>query len=378
MTSERKPQRLHTPRRWHRGVTLVELMVGLVIGLIATLIITQVLSVAEGQKRSTTTGSDAQVNGALALYAVRRDVQMAGYGFSSEQPALGCDTHAQQGGVAVNWSLAPLTITDGAGGAPDTIDVLYSDKDNASLAAKVTKTHLQADTEFLVATSVGIAAGDVLIAVPSTIDALNWCTVLNATSIVDDAAGHHIAHATGAAGPWNTAPAASNFPVGGYPVGSYLIDAGQLVLHRYTVNTVNHTLTQAIRTTATGTAMAAATELYPEIVNLQAMYGKDTNGDTVVDLYDNVTPATAAEWAQVRAVRLAVVARSAQYEKDEVTSSEPIWNLGAGTTVSIPAATACGASKCVTLKIDTLADWKHYRYKVYDAVVPLRNVLWSQ
>jgi type IV pilus assembly protein PilW len=31
----------------------------------------------------------------------------------------------------------------------------------------------------------------------------------------------------------------------------------------------------------------------------------------------------------------------------------------------------------VTLKVDGNADWKHYRYKVYETVVPLRNLLWQ-
>ena len=58
------------PRARFVGFTLVELMVAMVIGLVTTLVITQVLAFSEGQKRTTTSGSDAQVNGSLALYTL--------------------------------------------------------------------------------------------------------------------------------------------------------------------------------------------------------------------------------------------------------------------------------------------------------------------
>jgi type IV pilus assembly protein PilW len=34
-------------------------------------------------------------------------------------------------------------------------------------------------------------------------------------------------------------------------------------------------------------------------------------------------------------------------------------------------------SKCLKLVVNTLADWKRYRYRVYDTVIPLRNMLWN-
>ena len=105
------------------------------------------------------------------------------------------------------------------------------------------------------------------------------------------------------------------------------------------------------------------------------MYGKDTNADGSVDTWDNVTPATPAQWLQVLAVRVAVVARSAQYEKEEVTSTNPLWDVG--TAIAIAGTATCGTSKCLSLKVDSLTDWKHYRYKVFDTVIPLRNMLWN-
>ena len=100
-----------------------------------------------------------------------------------------------------------------------------------------------------------------------------------------------------------------------------------------------------------------------------------------IDSYDNVTPTTNAGWLQVMAIRVAVVARSGQYEKDAVTSVDQnstgiLWDVGTAAPVA-GSATCHGTSKCLTLKLDSTANWTNYRYKVYDTVIPLRNLLWK-
>jgi type IV pilus assembly protein PilW len=106
------------------------------------------------------------------------------------------------------------------------------------------------------------------------------------------------------------------------------------------------------------------------IVQLKALYGKDTDGDGVVDTWNNVLPATSAQWMQVRAVRIALLSRSAQLEKTAVTSdcvapnnptNSPFWSAGCFTMTNPADGT----------------DWHYYRYRVYETVVPLRNMIWS-
>ena len=75
--------------RAQRGLSLVELLVTMAITLIATVIIFQVFEVSEGIKRTTSTGGDAQQNGAIALYVMERDLRNAGQGINDSGVA-GC------------------------------------------------------------------------------------------------------------------------------------------------------------------------------------------------------------------------------------------------------------------------------------------------
>ena len=120
-------------------------------------------------------------------------------------------------------------------------------------------------------------------------------------------------------------------------------------------------------------------DLYPEIVNLQAYYGKDLDGNGSIDRFDTVTPTNPTEWGQVVAVRLALVARNTQYDKHEVTTAVPTWDVGTAVSVVDNNLVDCGDnSKCLPLKVDHLPEWKHYRYKVYSTTIPVRNVLWTK
>jgi type IV pilus assembly protein PilW len=52
------------------GFSLIEILVGLLIGMLSVIVIMQVFGVFEGNKRTTTGGDDAQINGTVALDAV--------------------------------------------------------------------------------------------------------------------------------------------------------------------------------------------------------------------------------------------------------------------------------------------------------------------
>lgn len=111
------------------------------------------------------------------------------------------------------------------------------------------------------------------------------------------------------------------------------------------------------------------------IVLLKAEYGVDVNGDGVIqpNEWNQAAPAIVLS---VLAVRLAVVARSAQPEKPGVvggacgtttlaSAGYPTWIDNANVPLNITAG--------VGLVGD---DWKCYRYKTFESTVPLRNVMW--
>ena len=373
-TPEQTPQarrRVECGRVHQQGFTLLELMIGVAIGMLAALVVASVLLVSEGQRRTVTSASDAQVSGALSLYALQREVQAAGYGLVPSLASLGCEVRAQRNGVNFTWTLAPVLITNGASDAPDAITIFGSATDRYATPMRVVSNHPSTGTEFSVSTTMGLGEGDLMIAVPPAFDANNWCSVFTVTDIGSAGGLGQIVHASGTDGPWNPSGGQTIFPSAGYPAGSFLLNVGRLVNRTYSVNASGN-LQQTSFDTATGTATAR--DLFAGIVNLQAYYGLDTNADGAIDSFTAVTPTTNAAWRQVVAIRLALVSRSGQLEKEDVTNADLPWDVGSA--VPLAGAVTCGSSQCVTLKVSHLADWKRYRYRVYDVIVPVRNMLW--
>ncbi|GAC1524735.1 MAG: hypothetical protein NVS2B4_00020 [Ramlibacter sp.] len=373
-----------------RGFTLVELMVGVVIGLFASLAVTQVLINAEGQKRTTTSASDAQVSGALALDTLARAIQPAGYGFGVNPNALGCQlsgghtsgltfqTVASPTSAAVEAAtfpstqalpavLVPVVILQGANGAPDAIRVLASGKRSLSLPIRVVAPgYVAGNASFPVVTTLSVdgpqpngasptVPGELLVAVK---DGTPPCEVFQVT---DPPTSGAIPRANGT---WN----AVNSPAQTYSDGDYLLNLGVPVDRTFSI--VNNSLRQnVLQIAANGVpTYSGAMELFSGIVSMKAQYGKDTNADGAVDAWDNITPTTNALWRQVIAIRVVAVARSGNYEKGPVTFNCPSW---VGSPVKIPGSSTCSPGTTID------EPWMHYRYKSFDTLVPLRNLLWN-
>ncbi|MFI4930187.1 MAG: PilW family protein [Burkholderiales bacterium] len=376
-----------------RGMTLVELMVALLLGLVTTYFIAQVFAVAEGQKRTATFGSDAQVNGAVALHTLRRHLLSAGYGVTGVVEGLGCPIKGQYGTAgsttpAPAMNLAPIEITRSAvASAPsDQIAVLTSTKTSFAAVTRIAKpvTAVQANN-FQVDSSVGAVEDDTILAIPMSWAADNSGCVFftvkpdNSDPSTTMTTAQIPRAPSGSASSWNAA-ASSVWPPGGFKENDVLVNFGKV---RRMVFGVDSDTFQVITWTPQG--IGNAEQLNSGVVLLKALYGRDNDNDGVVDTYDTTTPVTNADWQKVMSVRIAMVARSGQREKDEVTTAEPTWNVGANVAVSyvpVPGgpATLCaaGAGACqVPLPVSQLVEWKHYRYKVFDTAVPLRNMLWN-
>ncbi|MFC5300490.1 PilW family protein [Azospira restricta] len=376
-------------RRTAAGFTLVELLVAMVIGLITVVVIGQVMAVAEERKRAITSGADTTLNGALALYTVERDVKSAGYGLTTVLSALGCEIRMKYGGGPTKTlTMSPISIIDGVDGAPDAIRTLASDKVGISLPTRVTVDHAAEAANFFVESDVGIQENDLMVAVPETPSATNWCSLFEVTKDGGGGGGggggqgqNQVLHSPGQS-EWNHPGGQTIFPSSGYPTNSYLVNLGRFLDHTYDIAGSNLRLTRF----DSATGAAPAQDLFSQIVQLQAVYGKDADGDCVVDTWEATQPTTIAQWQQLRALRIALVARSLVPEKDVVTLNEAdLAAAGKCNTATPNPAVVCWrpnpgvATSGVAIKLDTTgADWQRYRYRVFESTIPVRNLVWLQ
>lgn len=115
-------------------------------------------------------------------------------------------------------------------------------------------------------------------------------------------------------------------------------------------------------------------ELVSDIVSLQAQYGvTPTSNSEIVNQWQDATGTWAApnlnDRNRIKAVRIAVIARNGLYEK-EIVSQE------CDGAASGPARVCLWEGTTNTnLSASVGADWDHYRYRVYELIVPLKNIL---
>jgi type IV pilus assembly protein PilW len=101
-----------------------------------------------------------------------------------------------------------------------------------------------------------------------------------------------------------------------------------------------------------------------------------------VDSYTAKSPTDAVGWGQVRSVRLALVSRSNAPERPSGgggCDATPEYNAALDDdTYPVRWARGPDAPKGKPIDVRTSDDWRCYKYKVYETVVPLRNMLWRQ
>lgn len=370
--------------RQNAGFSLIEIMVGIVIGLIGVLVMMQVAAVFEGQKRTTTTGSDAQTNGAVALYMVERDMRRAGYGLSVAG-ALGCQVRRKfdDAGASDVLVLTPVTITDGASGLPDTVRFLASSKGGWSVPSSITKDHPSSATNIFLNTVLGVEETDMMV----LYEPGKTCTLIQATGIPN---GNVQVHHQNSGSKWNPPSGGDIYPAGGFDIGAQAINMGTIIDRTYSLDAASN-LVLADYSSSTNTT--ANQPLAADIVQLQAQYGFDTRSGTQTDTRINTWSATMinadgagttgdnGDLQRIYAIRMAVVARSAIKEKPQaggttcnITTAAPRWK------------NADPADSTQDLELDVSkhpdgsanADWQCYRYRVFESVIPLRNLLWRE
>lgn len=338
------------PNTDQTGFTLIEIMVGLAIGMLATVVIMQVLSVFETQKRVTTGTADAQTNGNIALYEMGRDLQAAGYALMPVKDSpLECI--GTTFGATGKTGLSPVSITEGA--VSDSVTIRYGTAAMGGIPTKIVNP--MAGNTATVRSTLGCSNKDIVLVMKGALCAMTTASSVSASprtiELADDTAivaGAAIQDAEIAClGSWNEI--------------TYAVNNGNLERD--------------------GDAIVAG------IVNIQAQYGiSNAANDNQVAQWVNATGAWAAPTEtsrnQIKAIRIAVVARNEKMEATAVTdacSSTSAANPTGLCAWDATSASAPIASDAPT--IDLSADhpnWKKYRYRVFETVIPLRNVIWAK
>ncbi len=119
------------------------------------------------------------------------------------------------------------------------------------------------------------------------------------------------------------------------------------------------------------------------VVNLQAQYGiaASANSNQVTQWVD----ASGGTWAaptvanrnRIKAIRVAVVARNAKIEPDVVTAACSSTTAAAPTGLCAWAGSVGSPAPTVDLSQGD-ANWARYRYRVFETIIPLRNVIWAK
>jgi type IV pilus assembly protein PilW len=366
-----------TNRRFARqeGFSLMELMVGTTIAMIATIVIIQVMSVFEAQRRSTTGSADAQTNGGIALYSIGREAQMAGFPmFPGVDTPLSCTT-TTYGGSGIT-SLAPVTITDGTASAgvnaSDSITIRYG----TPTVTGATAAGATAGVPTNVTTSPPYAPDPLAVPVGSNLG----CTVGDAT-VINTGVTCAVSTVTAVTAPGVSPITVKLANITGATSGANLACLGAWNEITYAVNPATSTLNR----TAVVNGVSTTSPMVEGVANIQAQYGISAaaNSNQVTQWVD----ASGATWApgvitvanrnRIKAVRIAVIARNTQREASSVSTTCSSTTAATPTGVCAWAGSATSPAPAVDLS-PADANWARYRYRVFETIIPLRNVIWSK
>lgn len=364
------------------GFSLVEIMVGILIGMFAVLVILQLLSSTSTQQRLAGSSGDAQINGALASHLLSRELTQAGLGLSA-YTLLGCSlgyTTTGDGAAVTLGALAPVTVNPTTSLVPagdantDTLLVIGGasgspSEGDATLAVSTS-------TSLTVSTPASFAVGDWVVAAGTTRDSSSACALRLGRVTAISGSALTLTSAT-ASLPLNSGA----YNLGAQPsIHAFAVRNGNLTMCDYLVN--NCGSSSNVSNSAVWVPVAS------NVVSLRAQYGRDTSGlaastmDGVVDSFDQTTPASGGTvplycgWLRVIGLRLALVARSQQYDKALVTTAAPTWS---GSTANTSTTTALTTVTPTAAPIDLSgnSEWQHYRYKTIEVSIPLRNIIWN-
>jgi type IV pilus assembly protein PilW len=339
-----------------RGMSLIELMVGVVIGLIAVLVIYQTFAVAEGVKRQTISAGDAQKTGMIAMYLVGTELASAGNGIMLNQDDLATCTDTGD----VKTTMRPFSVLIEPGADDDTADSFVVNYGTARSVVTpsvfMAKTSV-GDSTYTVQSPTGFKKDDMVVTITGSGD----CERNTVTAVTTPDTNGNVVLTVGKPSSFEMLPTMRIINVG---------PAASTQRVRYDVSS------GVLRSTDLVTAGATAQPLASSIMNMKVLYGVDTDGNGTVDTWTPATgdfaaakvlAATGAELRRIKAVRLGMVVRSDEYDKDAPTFNWTLFECTAQEAVDY----TCPDPITGTLPAN-------YRYRVYETIIPLRNPMWNR
>lgn len=347
------------------GFSLVELMVGLAIGLLVTLVVTQTMGTFDTQSRSTTGSADAQTNGNMALFTIGRELKQAGFALMPSGEAGVADSAYDCTALNLNTSgvgsIVPYAITDGVAvagvsNASDTITIRYGNSPTGGGLTSLNDDATNIAALRSVGSNLGCSVNDTAIIMSAGVCNLTRVTAVSNVAVLTDPQTVTLSDAIGSSG--------NDFAcLGPWTEVTYASDGESL--------------------TRNGAAMISG------VVNIQAQYGI-SNAANVNQVNQWVEPTgvwaapSAANLKLIKAIRVAVVTRNPQIDKDAVTQQCSAENVVSPTGLCAWGAVLAGGAITTNSNAPKLdltqadANWNRYRYSVFETVIPLRNGIWAK
>jgi type IV pilus assembly protein PilW len=391
------------------GASLVELMVAMTIGLIVALIVVATVTGVGSNLRNVGANAAAQVSAQVSLGLIDEAGRSAGAGLYSNG-ALICPTiNAWFSGVTrLNGAtLMPARITDGgADTVSDTLVFTGSSAAGPLSNMPVMVNMATADDAITVNDSGLIGANDVaLIGAPGQNVPCTLFQVTAAPLVIAACAGNSTSCKQLPRGtdpnlgynPPNLAAAFATPQRYGFTNGGGV--AGPASVSRLGAGfrqTAFRVECQSLVTfnaftgvpgpcTANPLSFAAGVDaLASDIVLMHAQYG--TSANAASDVVTAWVGANTAPWnnpapadvERIKAIRVVLVSRAKEPASTEVTAAT--CTNAAGVANVGPCSFQDAAAPVIDLSATPVVaglTWRHYRYRVHRAVIPLRNVLWS-
>lgn len=394
----------HCRRAPGAGFTLVELMVAMTVGLVLALVVSLATLSMGTQFRAVSATSSAQVNSQVALSLIDNLGRAAGAGlYNNGQPL--CQSFNAWYGGAVKSNGVPLLaaqITDGgANTASDRVVFTTSSAAGPLSGMPVMVAMASADAPIVVSNSGLIAQNDVaLVGVPGSAVPCTLFQVSAAPTVGTACDGNATQCKTlqhGAGGNYN--PAAGTFATeprygfgssggttgpavvmrlgSGFRQDGFAVLCGTLV--RYNAFTDNPGCS-----TGPLAFNGGANALVADVALMRAQYGI-SSGPTS-DIVTNWVAASGGTWGtpsaanagRIRAVRIVLVTRSAVPANENVTAAS--CTNGGGVVNTGPCSFDDAEAPVIDLSavpVPAGRNWRQYRYRVQQAVIPLRNVIWG-